>query len=441
MRCSFSTGRSAVRNLACLVAGLVLAPLAAAQPLTGWYDHIEYNREGDHYGTDRSQNLVDGKSHGDFLAPYDNRLDHWSWQWRTYLEAIAANDQKVYLHIPRHYIPDKNSLSEGDRTKIRLFVKHANGLPGVRGYIVWDEPRVGEKRSVGVLEDVYDVIKYNSSKPALLTMTLGTFQNGGVNDYKNACDRWIFDRYPLTENGSEFENLGSFLASHLAADKYAREKGLQAHVALQAYSAELFSNGNLRTPTFKEFRYMLWASKCAYPWQDRFLYAHHFAKPAVVNLVEDAMDTMKMYDIYNRRVASFYPRVTPSSLSGDAAAAYARADGIKGIKVETVADDAGDGNVYVTMLKHKSQNKYLVIGIKRAFDNQEVRIKFRWDNFGQGKKARRIDLSRNGNGSLGPAIDLIQEGNSGQYFLPDNRFNNSKKHNFGDYEVRAWIVQ
>lgn len=436
------------------VAAAVTAPVYIhAQVRTGWYDHLKHDLSYDYFNPQKTPDLVNGFSHGELLAPYDDRIpwkegetSNLNNDIKSYLEMCAANQQKVLLHIPRQYVGPGPALSDWGKGNIEHFVNATKGYGCVIGYIAWDEPTVGGasgERGVAVLQDLYNTIKSKTTKTVYMTLTIGDFESGAVSNYKNCYDRWLFDRYVLQSGTSEWDNMSNYLASQVAADKYASQRGRKAQMVLQACNSTSEDSQEddvhgLRYPKHNEFRYLVWASKVAAPERDRLLYAHHYTNESFVNnIVKSSVDALAPYDDnYTVRWGHFFPPGL-HGLTGIPKAAYEATQGGSNIMVDR-AWGTGHPDIFVRVLKHQSQNKWLVIAMRTKLGNQEVYLRFTKDYFGNGKSARKITVY--GNGDLQSSIPLKDAGSGNDWLICDGGPNDTK-HNFGSYEIRAWIVE
>ncbi|OHB49632.1 MAG: hypothetical protein A2Y10_05590 [Planctomycetes bacterium GWF2_41_51] len=258
----------------------------------------------------------------------------------TYLDNANNNELKALVEIDRDYI----TAQSVDAPAIRAFVDSYKNHPACYGFYLYDEPNT-HGISVALMETAYNAVKDRTSKPVGVTFCYGDLLAQAPEDYRNAYDILMFDRYPLGAGDPEFNNLGTYLDSCIDAQSYAA-----AYSKYMWYVDQFYDDDTHRMPTANESRNMMYSNiNCGT--NGEIFYNHYWCTQQEINTIMTPM--MREYRgleeyLFNKPLGSPY--------------------------VTTTLTGGGACDVYSKIFPHSHNGSYLVVSIRNRLNSQIVKI-------------------------------------------------------------------
>jgi hypothetical protein len=168
-------------------------------PFTIGFNQIDEFPLGIYDRIDRPEHTAEIKNMGfNLVMPYTNPYAKKDFQIiRTYLDAANAVGLKVVLE------PFRESIEQREFAAITEFVNEFKDHPAVAAWYSYDEPAFNNI-SVGLLEDVYQLIKAEDSvHPVILDFSIRRADK--LTGYANSFDIYQVNQYPLQKTSNTLQ--------------------------------------------------------------------------------------------------------------------------------------------------------------------------------------------------------------------------------------------
>jgi hypothetical protein len=170
------------------------------------------------------------------------------------MSTAASEGLKVILQLPRAQDGRVNS----DPTVVTEFVQHFDWHPALYGWYIADEP---DSSLYTRCKSAYDTIKLSSTKPVTMVFCQGYIDC--IDDFADAYDILLFDKYPGWNWISEFGNLESWTTAKAKSDinnaaTVAGQLGKPWMIVLQGFGNVPSALPDWRLPTWGEERFLLY---------------------------------------------------------------------------------------------------------------------------------------------------------------------------------------